>query len=370
MESGLLAPSTRANGYQMPLISIRLKIVALALVVLGPVVFTVFRPLALAGLLLTPIGPVLVGLWLAAIAMLVAILWVVFTTLGSRPGSPKLPVVATIAFAIGLLLLGLPAQTVLSEKLGISVSFSHAERGSNSWLLIVNDDFGNNALPRPDTMILIDITEGRHLSLTPVLRDWTYSYATPEKTLAETYFGIPDCDPYCELKDLAARISLEAGNRESLSTQSMVVATVVSQELNRSDLRVIEATPKTIEQVITHLAPLELEVRERIPVGGKWVNESMSEIRYWIEPGVQELDSEQILWYARARWTSSNESRVQRQLELIRLALDRGPASLARAFLTSDGVQSNLSPRDLMSLSMTFWDVMALDVDLAKPIGG
>lgn len=64
-------------------------------------------------------------------------------------------------------------------------------------------------------------------------------------------------------------------------------------------------------QLIDALGGIEVNVEKRIPIGGQ--RDDLKDVKAWIEPGVQHLDGNLALWYARARHGSSDYERMQRQ---------------------------------------------------------
>lgn len=328
------------------------------------------RPLALLGLALHPLGFAVFG---ALGALLSYSIWTTFVEISKRRGISQRelgPLAAFLAFIVAGGAAVFPAQVFGSQKLGIEASWDTSGAAVDKFLVVFNDDFGGNALPRPDSMLLVDLSDPVGISITPVLRDWTFSSLYPDRTLADVHFGILECEPYCELKDLAARVALERGPSEGPSTQSLVAAEVIQLELGLDAIRVLEVNPETVEQLFSALAPIEVEVFQPIPVGGKWIDEQMVDIRYWIPSGLQELSSEEMLWFARARWTSSNDDRVARQLQLVQALFDqRSIPAIFSGFASSKGLRVNLSPSELMAIDISLGKLLASNLQIREPLG-
>jgi len=67
------------------------------------------------------------------------------------------------------------------------------------------------------------------------------------------------------------------------------------------------------QQLIDALGGVTINVTQRIPIGG---SEDLRDVKAWIEPGVQHLDGNWALWYARARHGSSDYDRMNRQKDV------------------------------------------------------
>lgn len=261
----------------------------------------------------------------------------------------KLPLVTVSVFATALLFTT-PVHASL-RSITASPTLGGQASGAESVFIVFNDDFGNNSQPRPDAILLVT-PAGGEVHVTPILRDWAYSLDDPNITLASKYFGIDACEPYCELKDLGARISMEH-NADGLGNRSAAgfAVEVAANELGIESYGVVEISPLLVTSALEALAPLTLEVKRPIPMGGKWVNEQMVDIRGWIEPGVQDLSPEEAYWFARARWTSSNESRVERQLQLVKAILDqKSTLEIMQALKHLEYVTTSLSGNQIASL--------------------
>lgn len=66
-------------------------------------------------------------------------------------------------------------------------------------------------------------------------------------------------------------------------------------------------------QLIDALGGVEIDVKERLPIGG---DENLNNVDEWIEPGKQTLDGYHAEWYARSRHSTSDWDRMRRQREL------------------------------------------------------
>ncbi len=62
-------------------------------------------------------------------------------------------------------------------------------------------------------------------------------------------------------------------------------------------------------QLIDALGGVTINVEERLPIGGQ--AEDLSDVKAWIEPGVQHMDGNTALWYARSRHGAGNSDYVR-----------------------------------------------------------
>lgn len=91
------------------------------------------------------------------------------------------------------------------------------------------------------------------------------------------------------------------------------------------------------EDVVNALGGLQIDVEERLPIGGGFnqVTGRENEVTGYIYPGRQVLDGYEALWYARSRAgsTDGDYDRIRRQRCVIAAAVDQAnPVNLARAF--------------------------------------
>lgn len=342
---------------------------SLAATLLLVTLWALFSPFHLAAVFFHPLAPVLAGLLAVAATVLVSSLTSRISQV--KPSKQRVfigPVATAVSF-MSALVIALLLQTQVAERLGISVSWV-SESSPTHILLVVNDDFGDNSFPRPDSMTLISIGDSNRIEFTPILRDWKYSIGEPQRTLSEKYFGVADCDPYCELKDLAVRAAIGESPSGGVSHQSRFSANVIATELGIVSIRVVEVTPEFVLSVLEPLGSFELEIVEPIPVGGKWIDEQMIDVRYYIEPGIRQLSAEDAIWVARARWGSSNEDRVRRQMELVSAILNqKSGLAIMSAGLSSTGLETTLVGIDLAAIGVNLWRLADLDVIISSPIG-
>jgi LCP family protein required for cell wall assembly len=121
-------------------------------------------------------------------------------------------------------------------------------------------------------------------------------------------------------------------------------------------------------QLVDALGGITVNVEQRLPIGGQL--DDLSDVKSWIEPGVQHMDGNTALWYARARHGSSDYDRMNRQ-KIVEEAVLRqfDPATVVEKFqsIASAGSQV-LSTTVPESMVGTFVDlaIKAKDTDIQK----
>lgn len=183
---------------------------------------------------------------------------------------------------------------------------SAAEHGRYNILLIGGDKGAGRWGLRTDSMTVASIDEetGRTV-LFGLPRNMT-NFPFPEGTpLAEDYPDGYDCDT-CTLNSLATYAAdhqdeFADSDTPGVDATIMGVEGITGLKINYYAL----VDMKGFEGLVDAMGGLTLNVRDRIPV------EFPAED--WIEPGVQELDGYETLWFARARETADDYSRMARQ---------------------------------------------------------
>lgn len=88
------------------------------------------------------------------------------------------------------------------------------------------------------------------------------------------------------------------------------------------------------KSLIDSLGGVTIDVKKRLPIGGQ--EDAYGQpinVKGWIEPGVQHMNGETALWYARARHGSSDYDRMARQREVMNAVLKQvEPATLIARF--------------------------------------
>jgi LCP family protein required for cell wall assembly len=115
------------------------------------------------------------------------------------------------------------------------------------------------------------------------------------------------------------------------------------------------------EALIDALGGLDIEVKDRLPVGGgEDANGQPINVRRWIEPGMQHMNGRTALWYARARHGSSDYARMARQRVVEDAMLQQlDPMNVLTHFNAIAGAGEKLLRTDVPS------DMVSTFVDLA-----
>ena len=87
------------------------------------------------------------------------------------------------------------------------------------------------------------------------------------------------------------------------------------------------------QQLVDAMGGVTVNVTERLPMDGHLVGGVVRDNIGWIEPGLQRLNGQQALWYARSRILSDDFSRMRRQRCLIGALLDQvNPVNMLRQY--------------------------------------
>ena len=342
------------------------------------------------------VGQVAVRTWLAALALLLVTVLVVAIrpsiglTLATTPWLLLVLRLALIAGALGWAYLFVDAWR-LGQPLSLAMSHRRAVVGVNGLLcfsvagtllfgahvLAVQRDvivttFGASAVSdshggrynvllmggdagagrwglRPDSLTVasVDAESGRTvlISLPRNMADFPFREGS---VMAEQFPRGFDCEG-CYLNG----VSTWAGDNTELfgdSEHPGVDATVMAVE-GITGLRINYWAMVNLEgfkSLVDAVGGVTLNVRDRIPVGGLG-----SDVYDYIEPGVQELDGFETLWFARAREGSDDYSRMARQKCVMNAMLEQvSPQTAVTNFeaiarASADMVATNLPASEL-----------------------
>jgi hypothetical protein len=153
-------------------------------------------------------------------------------------------------------------------------------------------------------------------------RGWTFSRLKPETSLVETYLGVSDCKTFCGIQGVYAQSFLSSWGQETRESALEILRAVIATEYELDNLALVVFDLEWSKSFFKCLGPLELDVRERIPIGGQLVNGRLQNFRGYIEPGKQLLSAQQVYWFARAREGSSKSSRIKRQEVIVETILN------------------------------------------------
>lgn len=213
-------------------------------------------------------------------------------------------------------------------------------------LLVVLDSRPGQTNGVPDSLTLIDLRSGE---VQGIPRDFTDSKLEGE-TVVSRQLGIKNCEPICSIQGVYMFSQLQSeldGDESKVQALKALQATVAFEFGIPSPALVV--TDLTWSYSFFHkLAPIQLDVKEPIPVGGYDLNGYRGVERY-LPSGLSSLTGEDMFWYARARFGSSNEDRMQRQLKLIKsISAQKSVVDIvfgawhAKGYLKTDLKQSEL----------------------------
>jgi len=111
------------------------------------------------------------------------------------------------------------------------------------------------------------------------------------------------------------------------------------------------------ESVIDSLGGVEIDVQSRVPIGGHIDDYGqLVDVGAWIEPGVQRLDGNWALWYARSRYGSNDYDRMQRQKQLQSAVLAQfTPATLLSRFQSIASAGAELVETDVPQSALGYF---------------
>jgi len=211
-----------------------------------------------------------------------------------------------------------------------------AGRGRVNIMLLGQDAGADRTGTRPDTIMVasIDTATGR-TALFSIPRNLQY-VEFPEGSAAAEEF--PDgFDYFGRNENLINAVWTWAEDRPDLypgdpSPGLTATTQAVSETLGLDIDYYAMVNLQGFEDLVDAIGGVQMEVERRIPIGGG-TNQSTGRkypISGYIEPGWQELDGYEALWYARSREGSDDFNRMCRQQRIVRVVTEEAdPATLA-----------------------------------------
>jgi LCP family protein required for cell wall assembly len=196
---------------------------------------------------------------------------------------------------------------------------SDSTHGRYNVLLLGGDSGADRWGLRPDSITVASIDEETGRTVLFGLPRNMQDFPFPEGSVMDEQFpdGF-DCDD-CYLNSLS---TFAADNKALFAAYDDpgVEATIEGVEgITGLDINYYAMVNlKGFRNLVDALGGLELNVRDRIPIGGVG-----APITGWIEPGVQRLDGYQTLWFARSRSGADDYSRMARQKCVMNAMLDQ-----------------------------------------------
>jgi polyisoprenyl-teichoic acid--peptidoglycan teichoic acid transferase len=196
---------------------------------------------------------------------------------------------------------------------------SEATHGRYNVLLLGGDSGADRWGMRPDSITVASIDEETGRTVLFGLPRNMQNFPFPDGSVMDEQFpdGF-DCDD-CYLNSLS---TFGVDNSELFTTYDDpgLEATIEGVEgITGLDVNYYAMVNlKGFRNLVDALGGLEMNVRDRIPIGGVG-----APITGWIEPGVQRLDGYQTLWFARSRSGADDYSRMARQKCVMSAMLDQ-----------------------------------------------
>ncbi len=252
---------------------------------------------------------------------------------------------ATIAVSLVILI------TLFARFASHQISLERESLASHVLILVLDsrnpDDAG-----LPDSLTIMNLTNG---SIQSIPRDWQLSRMEPSKSLVEKHLGIKTCDPFCTIQGVYAftKLNSPGSSKEELALGKLV--DVIEFEYQIPSLGIIVMDLNWVFSFLHRIGKVQLKVKEPIPVGGIDVNGTYYGVERYLSRGLAELKGEDLYWFARARFGSSNESRMARQRELISaISQQINLPSLSVAALSAKGqIKLDLDPGEVIRFLLT-----------------
>jgi LCP family protein required for cell wall assembly len=192
--------------------------------------------------------------------------------------------------------------------------------------------------------------------------------------------GAYDCGSECQISFLYPRVEAFDQdlypNAEAEGSNAGVEATkdAVEGALGITIQYYVLIDMQGFAQLIDALGGVDIEVTERLPIGG---DENLEQVEGWIEPGLRHMDGTTALWYARSRHSTSDYDRMGRQRELQTAILTQfQPANVLSKFqgiaqAGADVVKTDVPQSTLayfLDLAMKTKDQEISNVELVPPL--
>lgn len=241
--------------------------------------------------------------------------------------------VLVILLVIGtaILLIGLAAPFIQKHR---SVHLESLRKGTPSHVLLVAlDSRGAADAGLPDSIVLIDLKTRTAQSIP---RDWKYSKLEQGQSLTQKYAHVDNCEPFCGIEGVYAFNMSSPGS--GIADGLNGLARAIEKEYGLASVAYISFDLTWAHSFLSAIAPIQIDVRQPVPVGGKSKGGNYGDVEYYISPIIQDLSGKDLYWFARARFGSSNENRMERQLALLKeIRSQRDLFEIAYAALKAKG---------------------------------
>lgn len=246
--------------------------------------------------------------------------------------------IAAASFAIVSALL-----VMMINAIGTIGSFGYSSSRTDApsdVLLVGLDNRSSTDKGLPDSLTLIHLENRK---ITSISREWTFSNLDKSRTLVSKYLGPIECEPFCNIQGLYAYSQLSSGVVKPNLRALEVLRTVVETEYEIPSLAVVAFDLAWAKSFLNNLGGLQVDVKEPVFIGGNGQNGNPKDFRGTLALGRQTLSGDQLFWYVRSRFETSNNSRMARQRSLIAMIREQKSgfdfvtaAFNARGYLVSD----------------------------------
>ena len=299
-----------------------------------------------------------IGLWiLAAVMVFYGIVWLILTfdtirltrLVKARPKArPFIAGLATVVMVAvcGTAGYGAYVATTTSDFLSTVFATGPSEPpvdGRYNILLLGGDAGADRLGMRPDSTSVVSIdAETGKADIIGIPRDLEYVPFPADSPLHASYpdgygyDGVCDVD-VCQLNSIYTEVELKSpemypnavaeGSEPGIEAMRDAASGITGLTIQYYVLIDMQG----FSQLIDALGGVDIDVAERLPIGGQ--EDDLSDVEGWVEAGPQHMDGFTALWYGRARHGTSDYDRMSRQRVLQGAILQQfNPANVLTKF--------------------------------------
>lgn len=194
-------------------------------------------------------------------------------------------------------------------------ALDHHRQGIFDSIFVVALDSRNDGTGGlPDSLLLVNSRDGKTESIP---RDWVLSKLEPKIPLVQKYLGLENCSFYCGIQGIYSNYVAAHGGQGVEEEALLFLRDVVAAEYEIPKPALVVMDLAWARSFLGCIDSLKMNVSQRIPMGGTSLDGTLTKISKYIEPGQRTIDGQEMFWYARARFGSSDEDRTRRQRILL-----------------------------------------------------
>lgn len=189
----------------------------------------------------------------------------------------------------------------------------------------------------PDSLVVIDLQTGE---IQNIPRNWSSSNSSG-RTLAHEHLGVEECEPFCSIQGVYMLSQLPSETRGAMTKPEAMNKTreVIESEYGFPSLAFVVYDLNWAWSFFNELEPVTVAIDSPIPVGGRNLGEVYGDVEYWLPTSTRALTGEEMFWFGRARFQSSNTERMERQVSLlVEILSQRSKAEIVFAALQAKGM--------------------------------